>query len=179
MPKNNIPAKYDMDTLVLPADVTLLEDNKQYTNRVDFVSGSGKEYRLAQNKSGRWWACSCPSYKFKTGGTRHCKHMEDFGIPGEYAPFEIGNLQIGGAPPKLTALPGGSAKKAPKAKSPKAKAPKAKGPKASPLAIPAVAGIRPKGVVTDPKTGDITVTFAAKDAAAVYSLLSQLTGGVG
>jgi hypothetical protein len=86
--------KFNVDTLVLPSDVTLLADNTQYTNRFDFASASGNVYRIAQNISGRWWACSCPAWKFNKGGKRDCKHLRDFGLPGSYQSFEVGHLAV-------------------------------------------------------------------------------------
>jgi len=94
--------KFDVDALILPADVTLLEDNNQYTNRFDFASSSGNVYRIAQSISGRWWACSCPAWNFNKGGKRDCKHLRDLGLPGSYQSFEVGRLALASAaePPK-------------------------------------------------------------------------------
>ena len=90
-------AKYDIEVLALPADVTLLEDNSTFTNRFDFHSASGKEYRIAQSKKGRWWSCGCPSYKFGKRGSKTCKHLRDFGLRGDFVPEEVGQLSVGGA----------------------------------------------------------------------------------
>lgn len=151
--------------LTLPPGVTLLDDNSQYTNRFDFTSDSGNVYRVAQSKSGRWWACSCPSWKYNRNGKRLCKHMEAFGLPGNYAPFEVGKLAIAGTVATPIA--------APKAKPAKAAvvAPKAK--PALPAAPAAnTAGLKPKNVAVN---GDeITVTFNACDAARVFALLASL-----
>lgn len=82
--------------LPLPEGVELLPDNKSFTNRVDFQSSSGKTYRLAQSKKGRWWACSCPSYVYGKKGAKTCKHLRDFGLSGNFLPEEVGRLAIGG-----------------------------------------------------------------------------------
>lgn len=100
--------KFDVESLVLPADVTLLEDNTQYTNRFDFASSSGNVYRIAQSISGRWWACSCPAWKFNKGGKRDCKHLRDLGLPGSYQSFEVGRLALAStadAPRSIGAVP--------------------------------------------------------------------------
>ena len=63
-----------------------LPDNAQWTNRFQIKSEkSNKLYTIAQNKSGRWWGCSCPGWIFH----KHCKHQQTLGIPGNYKPMEI------------------------------------------------------------------------------------------
>jgi hypothetical protein len=77
-----------MTAIVLKANVAQdrrLPDNAQYTNRFQIKSeSSDKLYTIAQNKSGLWWACSCP------GWIRHktCKHLTALGLPGQHTPFE-------------------------------------------------------------------------------------------
>lgn len=185
MPKaNTAVAKYDMKTLVVPPTVELLDDNAQWTNRFDFVSKSGNVYRVAQNKSGRWWACDCPSWKFKKNGVRHCKHLRDFGLPPDYEAFEVGEIRLalpGEAAPEIGAKP--QPKSAIKAKPVKAKkAPKpvaaANQPAAAlPSAPEALPGCKPKSVQM--KGDEIVVTFDAKDSAAVFALLAKLSEGEG
>lgn len=175
-------AKPDMEVLMLPPNVELLDDNAAYTNRFDFASASGNVYRVAQSKKGRWWSCSCPSWIHKAEGKRHCKHLRDFGLPPEYKAFEVGKLAIapagtemaiGAVPmPKkgnkaaLTAVPGGATPSA--WMTPPAALP------AAPAALP---GCKPKSV--EMKGDEIVVTFDAADSAAVFALLSQLSGGKG
>lgn len=160
--------------LVLPSTVTRLEDNAQYTNRFDFISGSGSEYRVAQSMSGRWWSCSCPVWKFNKshkGSQRWCKHLEAFGLPGGYTPHEVSGIQIAGSTP--AALPA-----APKA-SKKAKAlpvpavPAAAAPALTAANKPPKGGVVPLGFVKE--NGKLIVTFDEKDATAVFALLAALS----
>lgn len=146
--------------LVLPADVELLPDNDQYTNRFDFVSGSGNKYRIAQSISGRWWSCSCPSWKFNQNGKRLCKHMVELGIPGGYQPFEVGSLAVGGgSTPAVGAASGKKPIPAPKVP-------------ALPAAAPPKGSVKPVSVEMQ---GDkIVVTFESKDAAAVFAMLAGM-----
>jgi hypothetical protein len=63
-----------------------LPDNAQWTNRFKVRSAtSNRVYIIAQNKSGRWWGCSC------MGWIRYgkCKHQNILGLPGHHRPFEI------------------------------------------------------------------------------------------
>jgi hypothetical protein len=171
--------KFDVDTLTLPPGVTLLDDNRDYTNRFDFTSESGNVYRVAQHKNSRWWACDCPSWKFNRDGKRCCKHLRAFGIPGNYQAFEVGQLAISGSTSASKVLPisGASAAKA-VAVAPAA-APRSKGvklPARSAKALPATPestdALKPKNVAIN---GDeIIVTFDAKDAAKVFALLATL-----
>jgi len=93
--------KPDLDVLALPEDVTLLADNDSHQHRFDFTSSSGKVYRVAQRKynpatgKGGWWACSCPSFIHGRKGSKDCKHLRDFGLPGNHQRFEIGEIQVG------------------------------------------------------------------------------------
>ena len=56
----------------------LLEDNKQYTNRMEIrSSSSNKLYVIAQRKSDEEWCCGCPGWVFKKKGQeRNCKHLK-------------------------------------------------------------------------------------------------------
>lgn len=72
-------------TLRVP-ESSKLPDNDQYTNRFHVKSASSNAlYVIAQNKSGRWWACSCP------GWVRHkaCKHLKTLALPCHYVAREI------------------------------------------------------------------------------------------
>jgi hypothetical protein len=190
MAKNMTPptalAVPDMEALVLPSGVEILDDNAQYTNRFDFASSSGNVYRVAQSKKGRWWACSCPSWLHKAQGNRHCKHLRDFGLPPDYEAFEVGRLELApagtpsamiGAVPMpfskkgkaaLAAVPGG-----------KPMAPIMSAPlfAALPAASAALPACKPKTV--EMKGSEIVVTFDVKDSAAVFALLAQLSGSKG
>lgn len=71
--------------VVRPRNAALLPDNKMYTNRFEIHSqSSDRVYVVAQNKSGRWWSCSC----FGWIRYRYCKHLEALGLPGQQQPFE-------------------------------------------------------------------------------------------
>jgi|GEM_PF-2093495 len=93
--------KPDLDVLALPEDVTLLPDNSTHQHRFDFTSSSGRVYRVAQRKynpktgKGGWWACSCPSFIHGRKGSKDCKHLRDFGLPGNHERFEIGEISVG------------------------------------------------------------------------------------
>lgn len=182
----------DIDTLALPASVTLLPDNSQYTNRFNLVSGSsGNEYLIAQRQynpatgKGGWWACDCPSFKFGRKGAKMCKHLRDLGLPGNHQPFFIGQLSVGGrsddvgrqslrdkdrhqaAKRPLRAVSGGrSAAPAPTP----APAPVAAAP--APKALPS-GKLVPTSV--NMVNGKIVVEFDAADSAAVFALLAQLS----
>lgn len=97
--------RVDQEAIALPADVELLSDNDQWTNRFNFTSESGRVYRVAQRKynpktgTGGWWACDCPSYKTRRKDSRTgkvCKHMKAMGLPGNHEPLFIGRLLPGG-----------------------------------------------------------------------------------
>lgn len=173
----------DMEVLTLPPNVELLEDNSQYTNRFDFASSSGNVYRVAQSKTGRWWACSCPSWLHKAQGNRHCKHLRDFGLPPDYQPFEVGRLELApaGSPPvAIGAVPMPTSKKG-KAALTAVSGGKISTPAPAPAALPAapapLPGCKPTSV--EMKGSQIVVTFDVKDSAAVFALLAQLSGGNG
>lgn len=63
-----------------------LPDNKQWTNRFEVHSeSSNRVYVIAQNKTGRWWACSCMGWiRYK-----RCKHLTCLCLPGHHQPYEI------------------------------------------------------------------------------------------
>ena len=62
-----------------------LPDNDQWTNRFEVPSSSSDNmYTVAQNKSGRWWACSCRGWV----SHKHCRHLEAMGVPCNYIPYE-------------------------------------------------------------------------------------------
>ncbi len=63
-----------------------LPDNNQWTNRFEVRSEtSNRVYIIAQNKSGRWWGCSCPGWiRYK-----RCKHLTQLALPGNFRPLEI------------------------------------------------------------------------------------------
>lgn len=185
MPKTVPPpttalAKPDLEVLALPPGVALLDDNGSYTNRFDFVAGSGNVYRVAQSIKGRWWSCSCKSWIYKKTGERHCKHLQDFGLPPDYQPFEIGRLEIAGSAPAAALSSKPTAQKpAPK---PALTAVSGGRKKATPVAAVPMAALPPASLpICKPKTvemkdGQIVVTFDAKDAAAVFALLAQIQG---
>jgi hypothetical protein len=63
----------------------LLPDNGQWTNRFEIRSeSSDRIYRIAQNKSGRHWGCSCPAWCHR----RKCKHLDALKLPAFNKPFE-------------------------------------------------------------------------------------------
>jgi len=63
-----------------------LPDNHQWTNRFQIKSASSNRlYTIAQNKTGRWWGCSCPGWIFH----KHCKHQAHLGLPGHHVPMEV------------------------------------------------------------------------------------------
>lgn len=62
----------------LPKGTVVLADNAQYTNRFEVKSASSNRvYIVAQHKTSKWWACSCP------GWIRHrkCKHLNAMSLP--------------------------------------------------------------------------------------------------
>ena len=63
-----------------------LPDNAQYTNRFEIKSSSSNRvYIIAQHKTGRWWACSCPGWiRYKK-----CRHLEALGLPCYQKPLEV------------------------------------------------------------------------------------------
>ena len=72
-------------TLNVPAS-SRMPDNAQWTNRFKIHSeSSANVYTVAQNKTGRWWGCSCKGWIFH----KHCKHQRALGLPGNYQPIEV------------------------------------------------------------------------------------------
>ena len=64
-----------------------LPDNGDWTNRFEIRSQSSNAiYRIAQNKTGRYWGCSCPSWIYRG---RDCKHLRTLGLPGRQQAHEI------------------------------------------------------------------------------------------
>lgn len=62
----------------------LMPDNAQWTNRMSIRSeSSDRMYTVSQNKSGKFWGCSC------MGWIRHknCKHLRALGLPAYMKPM--------------------------------------------------------------------------------------------
>lgn len=70
--------------IFLSAGTQVLADNPQWKNRFKFQSSSGKFYTIAQNAEHRHWGCSCTGWRMR----RRCRHLEEFGIPNQEAPYE-------------------------------------------------------------------------------------------
>lgn len=72
--------------LIRSGGAVALADNDQYTNRFEIRSQtSNRKYIIAQHKTSRWWACSCPGWiRF-----RKCKHLEACGLPSHQTPMEL------------------------------------------------------------------------------------------
>ena len=64
-----------------------LEDNEQYTHRMEIVGSTGRIYIVAQHKVKRYWTCNCPGWKSR----RKCKHLEKMNLPPDCVPYELGN----------------------------------------------------------------------------------------
>lgn len=69
-----------------PSNSVVLPDNSQFTNRFEIRSeSSNRIYVVAQHKTSRWWACSCPGWvRF-----RKCKHLSALGLPAGQRPMEV------------------------------------------------------------------------------------------
>lgn len=71
-------------TLRIRYEVTL-PDNDQWQHRFEIRSSSSDRiYVIAQNIKKRHWGCSCMAYK----RWRHCKHLEQIGLPAKEQPYE-------------------------------------------------------------------------------------------
>jgi hypothetical protein len=73
-------------TIRKPPGSVALPNNAQWENRFEIRSEtSGRIYIIAQNKTKRHFACSCPSWRTR----RKCKHLTTLGLPGNEQPFEV------------------------------------------------------------------------------------------
>jgi hypothetical protein len=74
----------NLPTLRIPADIAL-PDKGQWQFRFEVRSEtSDSVYVVAQNKSGKWWGCSCFGWR----RYRTCKHLAANNIPGHHTPYE-------------------------------------------------------------------------------------------
>lgn len=65
---------------------SMLPDLKGWTNRFPIKSeSSSRVYIVSQNLRGRWWGCSCPSWRVR----RSCKHLQAVGVPSHEQPYEV------------------------------------------------------------------------------------------
>jgi len=72
-------------TLYIPPQDRLPE-NGQWINRFEIrSSSSNRVYVVAQNKTKRHWACSCPSYRTR----RFCRHLAALSLPAGERPHEV------------------------------------------------------------------------------------------
>ena len=77
-----------LPVLHVPQSMTL-PDTDQWENRFEIHSEtSSRVYVIAQNKKGRFWACSCPGWKIARNGKRGCKHLDELGLPRNCQPYE-------------------------------------------------------------------------------------------
>ena len=73
-----------------PFGSVALPDNDQWCNRFEIRSEtSNRVYIVAQNKSKRHFACSCPGWKRH----RHCKHLDELGLPSFERPYEVQRIK--------------------------------------------------------------------------------------
>ena len=79
-------------TITRPRGTVVLPDNSQWTNRFEIKSASSNRvYVVAQHKTSRYWACSCPGWiRF-----RKCKHLATIGLPAQMRPYEVAMKQEG------------------------------------------------------------------------------------
>lgn len=62
-----------------------LPDNDQWRFRFEIKSeSSNRLYTVAQHKTKKHWACSCPGWK----RFRKCKHLSAIGLPNNEKPYE-------------------------------------------------------------------------------------------
>ncbi len=61
-------------------------DNDKVWENKFFVKSESSDnlYVVSQNIKGRWWGCSCPSWKVR----RTCKHLKAIGLPENEVPYE-------------------------------------------------------------------------------------------
>ena len=71
-------------TIILAQGWQKLPDEGQWINRVKFQSDSGRWYKLAQDRTARYWGCSCPGWVNR----KSCKHVTMFGLPNDREPKE-------------------------------------------------------------------------------------------
>jgi hypothetical protein len=63
-----------------------LPDNAQWENRFPIHSSSSdRVYIVAQHKSKRHWACSCPGWRSR----RVCQHLSTLRLPNYERPHEV------------------------------------------------------------------------------------------
>lgn len=63
-----------------------LPDNDQWENRFEIRSEtSDRVYIVAQNRTKRHWACSCPGWRTR----RACKHLAAMALPAHERPYEV------------------------------------------------------------------------------------------
>lgn len=63
-----------------------LPDSDQWVNRFEIRSeSSDRVYVVAQNKTKRHWACSCPAWRTR----RACKHLRSMALPEHEKPHEV------------------------------------------------------------------------------------------
>lgn len=74
----------NLPTIQIPSEM-MKPDNDQWTNRFEIRSEtSNRIYIIAQHKTKRHWACSCPGWK----RYRNCKHLRALGLPNKEIPHE-------------------------------------------------------------------------------------------
>jgi hypothetical protein len=77
---------HTLPTLYIPGDALTLPDNDQWQNRFEIHSEtSDRVYIVAQHKTKKHWACSCPGWK----SHRRCKHLSSIGVPNNEKPYEV------------------------------------------------------------------------------------------
>ncbi len=94
-----------IETLELPAGVTLLPDLKWKVNRFQFVNSRGDAtYVISQQRfnpetgKGGWWGCDCGSYvnaRKDSDLGKTCKHLLDLGLVGNFVRIDVGELAVG------------------------------------------------------------------------------------
>ena len=79
--------KLNMEAITLHVpEKDRLPDNGQWTNRFAIHSEtSNRVYIVAQHKTGRYFGCSCPSWRVH----RHCKHLAALSLPAYQQPCEV------------------------------------------------------------------------------------------